>query len=57
MLYWNEYNGHKPDVHGRKNKFDNTIYSFDIETTSYILHKGELYQADKYGYNSKGGNK
>ena len=48
MLYWKEYKEHKPDVHGRKNKFDNTIYSFDIETTSYILHKGKLYQADKY---------
>ena len=48
MLYWNEYKGHKPDIHGRKNKFDNTVYSFDIETTSYIVHKGKLYQADKY---------
>ena len=48
MLYWNEYKGHKPDIHGRKNKFDNTVYSFDIETTSYIQHNGKLYQADKY---------
>ena len=48
MIYWNEYKGHKPDVHGRKKKFDNTIYSFDIETTSYIISNGELYQADKY---------
>ena len=53
MLYWNEYSGHKPDIHGRKNKFDNTIYSFDIETTSYIIYKGELYQADKYQELSK----
>ena len=48
MLYWNEYKGHKPDIHGRKNKFDNTIYSFDIETSSYIIHEGKIYQADKY---------
>lgn len=48
MLYWNEYKGHKPEIHGRKNKFDNTVYSFDIETTSYIKHNGKLYQADKY---------
>jgi hypothetical protein len=53
MLYWNEYKGHKPDIHGRKNKFDNTIYSFDIETTSYIQFKGELFQADKYQELSK----
>ena len=53
MLYWNEYKGHKPDIHGRKNKFDNTVYSFDIETTSYIIYKGELYQADKYQELSK----
>lgn len=53
MLYWNEYSGHKPDIHGRKNKFDNTIYSFDIETTSYIIHEGNIYQADKYQELSK----
>ena len=53
MLYWNEYKGHKPDIHGRKNKFDNTVYSFDIETTSYILSNGELFQADKYQELSK----
>ena len=53
MLYWNEYKGHKPDIHGRKNKFDNTIYSFDIETTSFIIHEGEIYQADKYQELSK----
>lgn len=48
MLYWTEYNGHKKDIHGRKKKFDNNIYSFDIETTSYIKYNNELYQADKY---------
>ena len=53
MLYWNEYKGHKPDICGRKNKFDNTIYSFDIETTSYIKYKGKIYQADYYQELSK----
>lgn len=48
MIYWNEYKGHKPEIHGRKNKFDNTVYTFDIETTSYIIFENKLYQADKY---------
>lgn len=48
MIYWTEYTGHKPEIHGRKNKFDNTVYTFDIETTSYIIFKDKLYQADKY---------
>lgn len=53
MKYWNEYTKHKAQIHGRKKKFDNNIYSFDIETTSYIKYKGEIYQADKYQELSK----
>ena len=34
MLYWTAYEGHQPDL--IKNK-DNTIYTFDIETTSYLI--------------------
>ena len=30
MKYWTDYNGHDPKIKG---KIDNTIYSFDIETT------------------------
>lgn len=37
MKYWNEYYGHIPDIRGKRKKFDNTIYTFDIETTSYLI--------------------
>lgn len=34
MLPWYVYEGHEPEVINNK---DNTIYSFDIETTSYLI--------------------
>ena len=37
MEYWTEYQGHLPDIQGKRKKFDNTIYTFDIETTSYLI--------------------
>lgn len=37
MLWYKEYKGHDPDIRGRKNKFDNTIYTFDIETSNYLI--------------------
>lgn len=45
MLYWSEYHGHEPDI--RKN-IDNTIYTFDIETTSYLILDGKLVNAFDY---------
>ena len=48
MKYWKEYNGHVPDIRGQRNKFDNTIYTFDIETTSFLILDGEQLSADKY---------
>lgn len=45
MLYWSEYRGH--DVNIIK-KYDNTIYTFDIETTSYIILDDEIMPACKY---------
>ena len=53
MKYWNEYNGHKKLSYGKKVKYDNNIYSFDIETTSYIIHNNKMYQAQKYQELSK----
>lgn len=37
MLYWNKYKGHTPDIIGKKKKYDATIYTFDIETSNYIV--------------------
>lgn len=48
MLYWNKYNGHESDICGKRKKFDNTIYAFDIETTSYLLLDGKQVPAIDY---------
>lgn len=48
MLYWNLYNGHKSDIQGKRNKFDNTIYTFDIETSSYFVLNNKQYNSDDY---------
>lgn len=37
MLYWNKYREHNFEIIGKRKKFDNTIYTFDIETTSYLI--------------------
>jgi len=41
MHYWTEYNGHNVILSGKRNKYDSTIYTFDIETTSYIVLNGK----------------
>ena len=45
MKYWTDYNGHDPKIKG---KIDNTIYSFDIETTSYLDLAGKQIPASDY---------
>lgn len=45
MKYWSEYRGHDCDIQG---KIDNTIYTFDIETTSYLILDGEQIPAENY---------
>ena len=46
MLYWSNYRGHDCEI--IKNKIDNTVYTFDIETTSYLLLNGEIISASNY---------
>lgn len=41
MIFYEEYNGHFADIVGDRKKIDNTIYSFDIETTSYLILDGK----------------
>lgn len=49
MIYYKEYKSHDSFLVGRKNKrYDNNIYTFDIETTSYIKLNGKLYDANSY---------
>ena len=37
MEYWTNYYGHELKLSGKRNKYDSTIYTFDIETTSYLI--------------------
>lgn len=55
MIYYKEYKEHNPIILGRKgNKVDNTIYSFDIETTSYLKVNNKIYNASCYeNFNEK----
>ena len=49
MIYYKNYFYHEPLIIGRKNKkVDNNIYSFDIETTSYLKLDGKIYNASYY---------
>ena len=48
MKYWTEYKGHEVDIVGKTKKVDNTIYTFDIETTSYLILDGEVLPAVYY---------
>lgn len=48
MIYWTNYITHKPNILGKRKKFDNTIYTFDIETTSYLKLYDHIIPANKY---------
>ena len=49
MIYWNNYKGHESKIIETKHKkFDNNIYTFDIEVTSYIKLNGKQYSTDTY---------
>ena len=48
MKHWLEYEGHEQIKIGKRNAIDNTIYTFDIETTSYIILNNKQYNTDEY---------
>ena len=50
MIYYKEYQEHNPLIIGKhKNKkVDNNIYTFDIETTTYIILNGKQYDSLSY---------
>ena len=43
MKHFSLYKGHKSNVTGKRRKYDTNIYTFDIETTSYIILDGKQY--------------
>ena len=49
MIYWNKYKNHESKIIKNKTKsFDNNIYTFDIEVTSYLKLHGKQYKQDVY---------
>lgn len=49
MKYWTEFNSYFADlVRTKKGYIDNTIYSFDIETTSYLILNNKQIPACRY---------
>lgn len=48
MLYWNKFKNHDGEILGIRKKYDNTIYSFDIETTSYLILNNKILQGIEY---------
>ncbi|MEE1059224.1 MAG: hypothetical protein U0K92_07570 [Treponema sp.] len=48
MKHFTEYNGHIPVLIGQRKPIDNTIMTFDIETTSYLILDGKQIPACDY---------
>ena len=48
MLRWTEYKGHQSNIKGKRKQYDNNIYTFDIETTSYFILNNKIYNASFY---------
>lgn len=48
MKYYKEFKYHFGDIVGDRKKVDNTIYTFDIETTSYLILDRKVIPAIKY---------
>ena len=53
MKNYKYYKGHKFEVKGSKKLYDTTIYTLDIETSSYIILDGEVLPAIEYENLSK----
>lgn len=48
MKYWTQYFGHEKKTKGKRKKYDCNIYTFDIETTSYLIVDGKQEKATNY---------
>ena len=48
MEVWYKYEGHAKKTFGKREKIDNNIYTFDIETTSFIKFRNKIYPAIYY---------
>ena len=43
MINYKKYKGHEPEILGTRKKVDNTVYTLDIESSSYIIFRGNIY--------------
>ena len=48
MIYCKKFKYYFGDIVGERKKIDNTIYTLDIETTSYLILNGKILPAIKY---------
>ena len=48
IKHWKQYSGHCYSTTGTRNKVDTTIYTFDIETTSYLILDDKIYPTSEY---------
>lgn len=48
LKHWLEYKGHTFTTTGKRNKYENTIFTFDIETTSYLILDDKVLHANQY---------
>ena len=48
MINYKLYAGHEKITKGKRNKYDNNIYTFDIETTSYFIYNNKIYNNIDY---------
>ena len=48
MVYYKKYEPIKKIICGKKEKFDNNIFSFDIETTSILMLNGKVLTNNEY---------
>ena len=48
MLFYKKYKEHQFEILGKRQKYDNNIYTFDIETTSYIINHDEILSSIEY---------
>ena len=48
MLFYKKYKEHQFEILGKRQKYDNNIYTFDIETTSYIINQDEILSSIEY---------
>lgn len=48
MQYYTNYVSHEKKIVGKRKKVDNTVFSFDIETTSYIILNNKIFSGVEY---------